>query len=701
MNAFISEWNTIAATWTDWILSAGVQSTLILALVLCLWPLIRKRISAHLAYALFLLPLIPLAAPSPWSVSVEMNSTHGWAQYVPDVLMVQSSKISGGAKPSLHSNGDQRSALSSNSGTQLASTDGALNSPEASKNSPTFQAWIFLTWALTCLTLVAAFAHSQLRIAGQIRSAHPMPPADKQRIQRILRRLGARNTFLIRVSPKVSSPALWGIRRPWLLFPPQLVEQLDDQQLAWIVAHELAHHQRYDLVVGTVQRLIQIAWFFNPLVWWQGLRIDHLRECACDESAQARTQAQGKNCAEALLQVAAQSNRKYQPQFSLQTLHHQKQDMKQRILRLMNGDRQSRSTMKPAAASALILAACLSATSINVQNTPSPQSAIAKAHTWLLQQQDTDGSWAAGPDFKKPAGEFTTVGITGLVLLSLNQAEAGVADEPRKAAIQRGLEFLRKPLVDPIAYYGSKGVFQALASHAVATNAWLTVNPQVENEEWMATARKAVQILASSCNPYSAWGYYFEPNGDSNTINTSLALQATAAARDLGIEIPRVLFEGPQIYFQEALDKNTGRIGYSQYQANDVRIIEKKKSHPVSETELCTAMALVAQASWGMDVVDEKEMTQGLALVSTTRPAWNSDDSNVDYFYWYYGAQATHLVGGAFAEKWREDLHKVLLPRQLSGKDVEGSFPAVDAWSPAKATTHATVMATLALQAAN
>ncbi len=703
MSGLIQMWNAAAAGWGEWLLSSAIQSAAVLGIVLMAWPMLRKRISAHFAYALFLLPLIPLAAPSHGSISVKIGNDSNWSQYVPNAWIE-------GTQPAFHSNAiaDGKSssfvspALSQSSATSTANPPESSTPAHASASiTPTVSAWVFLIWAVVGMGLLITFALTQIRVSKQIKRSKAVAPDDELRIQTILRKLDVTASFIIRESPMASSPALWGIRRPCLLFPPGLLPKLDDQQLAWILAHEVAHHKRFDLLVGTTQRLIQIVWFFHPLVWWQGKRIDHLRECACDEAAQAQTQTRGKECAEALLQVAAQSNSYPTPLFALQTLHHHKQNMKQRILRLMNGDRRSRTTMKPLAIPVLIFAAALSATSFSLQSDTAPQNAIAKAQTWLIEQQSADGSWSAGPDMKSPAGEFTTVGITGLVLMSLDQAEAGVDDEARRKAIAQGLEYLREPITVPKKFYGRKRPFQALASHAVATHAWLTVNPQEENDEWMATAKKAVKVLEQSRNPYSGWGFEFEPTGDNNTINTSLALQAAAAAREVGIEIPRGFYEGGEMFFESMLDSNNGRMGYSHSHAGDVRIIEKKKTHPVQHTELCTAIAMVAQSHWGLNVVDEPHLMQGLGLIASKRPTWNSDNSNVDYFFWYYGAQAMNLVGGAFEQKWREDLQEVLLPRQLGGEGLDGAFPAVDAWSMPGATIHATVMATLALQAVN
>ena len=50
-----------------------------------------------------------------------------------------------------------------------------------------------------------------------------------------------------------------------------------------IIAHELCHWRRRDDLVAAIQMLIETVFWFYPLVWWLGTRLDVERERACDE----------------------------------------------------------------------------------------------------------------------------------------------------------------------------------------------------------------------------------------------------------------------------------------------------------------------------------------------------------------------------------------------------------------------------------
>jgi len=91
----------------------------------------------------------------------------------------------------------------------------------------------------------------------------------------------------------VSSPALCGLFRPKLLFPPGLGLRLDRAELRFVVLHELGHLRRKDLWTQALLQAAAILHWFNPAVWWAlGMaRLDC--ELACDEFVLHRVRSDG------------------------------------------------------------------------------------------------------------------------------------------------------------------------------------------------------------------------------------------------------------------------------------------------------------------------------------------------------------------------------------------------------------------------
>jgi TonB family protein len=76
-----------------------------------------------------------------------------------------------------------------------------------------------------------------------------------------------------------------GVFRPAILWPDdvEVEQQLADAQIEAILAHELAHVRRRDNVVSAAHGIVEIVFWFHPLVWWLSARLRDERERACDD----------------------------------------------------------------------------------------------------------------------------------------------------------------------------------------------------------------------------------------------------------------------------------------------------------------------------------------------------------------------------------------------------------------------------------
>jgi hypothetical protein len=81
----------------------------------------------------------------------------------------------------------------------------------------------------------------------------------------------------------VSVPALFGVRRPCLLLPKELLARVSMPELRLIILHELAHVKRRDTLLNWLM-IVARAWhWFNPLVWLVLRRLRADRELVCDQ----------------------------------------------------------------------------------------------------------------------------------------------------------------------------------------------------------------------------------------------------------------------------------------------------------------------------------------------------------------------------------------------------------------------------------
>ena len=115
-------------------------------------------------------------------------------------------------------------------------------------------------------------------------SAAPLSdPAILAMAARQARRVGLKVVPAIAWCQRAAVPLVVGMVRPIILLPTAIAGGVAPDQLEALLAHELAHLKRLDLVVNLVQRLAESLLFFHPAVWYVSRRISSERENCCDD----------------------------------------------------------------------------------------------------------------------------------------------------------------------------------------------------------------------------------------------------------------------------------------------------------------------------------------------------------------------------------------------------------------------------------
>ncbi|MFN0019316.1 MAG: M56 family metallopeptidase [Pirellulaceae bacterium] len=103
-------------------------------------------------------------------------------------------------------------------------------------------------------------------------------------VARQARKIGLQAAPVVAWCGRTSVPLVAGLLKPMILLPVALASSLTPDQLEAILAHELAHLRRFDLLVNLLQRVAEALLFFHPAVWYVSRRISSERENCCDDS---------------------------------------------------------------------------------------------------------------------------------------------------------------------------------------------------------------------------------------------------------------------------------------------------------------------------------------------------------------------------------------------------------------------------------
>lgn len=139
--------------------------------------------------------------------------------------------------------------------------------------------WLIAAWIVGSVCVLILEATRLLRLAHHIRRARPGPQEIVARVDRLAKDLGLRAVDVIAVNGQ-SSPAIWCVGRPKLLWPASL--SAEPACLDGLLVHELAHVQRRDHLVGWIDLVAGVIWWWNPLFWYVRSALREQAELACD-----------------------------------------------------------------------------------------------------------------------------------------------------------------------------------------------------------------------------------------------------------------------------------------------------------------------------------------------------------------------------------------------------------------------------------
>ncbi|WP_159456280.1 M56 family metallopeptidase [Intestinibacillus massiliensis] len=93
------------------------------------------------------------------------------------------------------------------------------------------------------------------------------------------------------VSANIDAPKVSGICKPHIYLP---VLNLSDEELSWILNHELQHFRNHDLLIKVFHLVLTVIFWWNPLLHIYRRDLDNLLELRCDASLMSHANQENK-----------------------------------------------------------------------------------------------------------------------------------------------------------------------------------------------------------------------------------------------------------------------------------------------------------------------------------------------------------------------------------------------------------------------
>lgn len=157
-------------------------------------------------------------------------------------------------------------------------------------------------WSLGWLSVAVIQLRRLLAVRRVLAGALPSgDPAVVAACESWRRRLRVRRKVRVVTSASGQTPFTVGVVRPVIYLPTAVVAE--SRCMAAAIAHEMAHVARFDALWLGLQQLVQTVYFFNPVVWIAGARLNEAREQLCDATVVAAGRLAARDYVGGLLDV--------------------------------------------------------------------------------------------------------------------------------------------------------------------------------------------------------------------------------------------------------------------------------------------------------------------------------------------------------------------------------------------------------------
>jgi len=293
------------------------QSSLLIVLVLAVDFLLRNKLRASLRYALWLVVLLKLCLPP----SLALPTSPAWWLHKTQTAVAQ---------PPL-----KKYTVTYNDTPAVGTPTTPLPAFVPPRPTMTIAACLLLFSSATSVALFAWLTIRWRQIARKIQTG-----GISERLTAIATEAqnvaGIKCAIPVRLAINSMSPAVCGLFRPTILIPQSMAGTFSDEQLRAVLLHELIHVRRFDVWVNFWQALLQIIYWWHPLVWLANARIRRAREEAVDDAVMLALRDDADSYAPTLLEVAKLSLDRATLSLGLVGILESRNSLRQRIERLLD-----------------------------------------------------------------------------------------------------------------------------------------------------------------------------------------------------------------------------------------------------------------------------------------------------------------------------------------------------------------------------
>ena len=297
-------------------LHAGWQAAVVALIVFVILRLGRNRISSQLRYALLLIVLLKFATPPFMSLPIGMFSQRSVSQLAevdPAPIFQSTPLVAPTDRPDLQSTVASQTPLETDAVTPTIDKPSSPEPVKTANSRPTqistfllIRNFLLVAYGIGVVVYLVRLVLQYLGIRKLVLASQCQSESDLQsRLRQLSQRLGMKFCPELRISCELDAPFAIGAIRPTIVLPQKTIDQLDSDQLDIVMAHELAHVRRRDMLIGWGETILTALWWFHPAMWWLKSSLRNTREDCCDDMLIANQITKPERYCETIIQAAS------------------------------------------------------------------------------------------------------------------------------------------------------------------------------------------------------------------------------------------------------------------------------------------------------------------------------------------------------------------------------------------------------------
>ncbi|MEA4902575.1 M56 family metallopeptidase [Desulfitobacterium sp.] len=268
----------------DWVWQTSAKVSILIVLLLLVKLVFKNKICARLHYLLWsivifslLFPWAPQSSFSLYNLSnLKMQRTNSFSESteVFSHTVAENDRVF----PEETSYPLDQTALAQNSNI-LVNDD---KSPNSITTSPFIHKLFFYLWLIGIIVFVAVIGLVNRRFNHSVQGQSVSDVKLLTALTTAKEKLNIKVKVPLVQTGLIISPSLYGVFRPCVLIPMDILEEFNQEQLNYVFVHELLHLKRKDMVVNWLTLGLLIIHWFNPILWYAFYKFREDQEIACD-----------------------------------------------------------------------------------------------------------------------------------------------------------------------------------------------------------------------------------------------------------------------------------------------------------------------------------------------------------------------------------------------------------------------------------